>query len=95
MNSAIELHDSEICQIRQSGGNAVVEFTPAYLHMSRGRPGIDSGSGWLQDARLSLTRAFVTGNRPALPEGVSDGDLQEAGRKHSTCFLSRYSRAER
>jgi hypothetical protein len=83
MNSAIELHDSVICQIQEIGRDVVVEFSPAYVHKSQGRPGIDPGSGWSQNARLTLTGALVSADLPALPESVSDGDLNVAGRKHS------------
>jgi len=82
MNSAIELHDSVISQIQDRGRSVVVVFSPSYVHMSQGQPGIDTGSGWVQNARLTLAGASVSGNRPPLPENLWDGSLLVGGRKH-------------
>jgi hypothetical protein len=82
MNSAIELHDSLIGQIQQIGRDVLVEFSPAYVHKSQGRLGIDAGSGWSQDARLTLTGALVSGKAPALPESLWEGSLHVGGLEH-------------
>jgi len=86
VNSAIDFHDSDISQIQETGRCVFVEFAPAYVHKSEGRPGIDTGTGWLQDARLTLTGASVSGNRPLLPESLWDGSLQVGGQKHNNVF---------
>ena len=68
MNSEIELHDSVISEIHEIDRTMVVEFAPAYVHTSRGKPGLDAGTGWVQNARLRLTGATISGDRPLLPE---------------------------
>jgi hypothetical protein len=79
MNSKIELHDSEVSQIHEIGQSVVVEFSPAYVHKSHGKPGIDAGTGWVQNARLTLTGATVSGDRPPLPRALWDGSLLVGG----------------
>ena len=76
MNSAIELHDSRIGRIRVVDGEALIEFAPAYLHKSEGRPGMDPGTGWVQAVRLTLSRALIRGPLPDLPDEISDGGLR-------------------
>jgi hypothetical protein len=82
MNSKIELHDSEVSQIHEIGQSVVVEFSPAYVHKSHGKPGIDAGTGWVQNARLTLTGATVSGDRPPLPGTLWDGSLLVGGLEH-------------
>jgi hypothetical protein len=60
----------------------VVEFSPAYVHKSHGKPGIDAGTGWVQNARLTLTGATVSGDRPSLPGALWDGSLLVGGSEH-------------
>ena len=82
MNSEIELHDSVISEIHEIDRTVVVEFAPAYLHKSQGTPGLDAGTGWVQNARLRLTGATISGDRPLLPETLSEGSLRVGGLKH-------------
>ena len=79
MNNEIELHDSVISQMHEIERRMIVEFSPAYVHRSKGKPGIDSGSGWVQDVRMSLTGATPSGNCPLLPETLSEGSLRVGG----------------
>jgi hypothetical protein len=51
-NSGVEFHDSEISSIETDGADAIVKFSAAYVHRSSGRPGIDSGAGFLQALEL-------------------------------------------
>ena len=67
VNTAIELHDSEVTGIAVQEGTVIVHFQPAYLHKSEGRPGYDAGTGWVQEARLILAAASVSGRVPDLP----------------------------
>jgi hypothetical protein len=78
VNSAIELHDSVISQIHEIGPTVVIEFSPAYVHKSPGKPGVDTGTGWLQSARLTITGAVVSGESPPLPESLWGGSLSLA-----------------
>ncbi len=57
MNSALELHDSDICAVRLSGSELRLVFKAAYVHRSTGRPGIDPGLGYLQPAEMVFTDA--------------------------------------
>jgi hypothetical protein len=75
MNAAIELHDSTVAEIIKQDGTVTVEFRPAYLHQSEGRPGIDPGTGWVQDVQLIFSEASVDGNLPDLPCDVMDGEF--------------------
>jgi hypothetical protein len=75
MHTALELHDSTVVEVTRRGGTVVVEFRPASLHKSEGRPGVDAGTCWVQDARLIFTEASITGVLADLPCNVMDGDL--------------------
>lgn len=79
VNSAIELHDSTVGQIREVDGSILVTFTPAYFHKSKGWPGIDPGTGWAQEARLTLSGAVIRGPLPDMPAGLWDGGLRIGG----------------
>ena len=56
MNTVIEIHDSRVTEISNRNGTVIVHFQPTYLHKSEGRPGLDAGTGWVQEARLILQR---------------------------------------
>jgi hypothetical protein len=75
MNAAIELHDSTVAEIIKQDSTVTVRFRPAYLHQSENRPGIDPGTGWVQDAQLIFSEASVDGNFPDLPCDVMDGEF--------------------
>jgi hypothetical protein len=75
VNAIIELHDSTVAELVQKDGTVIVQFMPAYLHKSEGRPGFAPGTGWVQDARLSFVDASVSGGFPDLPCDVIDGEL--------------------
>ena len=81
MNTAIELHDSDLSTIRLDGTSLVLSFAPAYLHRSGGRPGCDAGSGWTQAATLTFSEASVS-FLPDLPSTVYDGWLLVGGVRH-------------
>jgi len=82
VNIIIELHDSTVAEIAKRDGTVVVHFVPAYLHKSEGRPGFDSGTGWVQDARLIFADASVSGGFPDLPCDVMDGELVVGRERH-------------
>jgi hypothetical protein len=82
VNTIIEIHDSTVAEIASLEGTVVVHFLPAYLHKSEGRPGIDSGTGWVQEGRLIFTDASVRGDLPNLPCNVMDGELIVDGEQH-------------
>jgi hypothetical protein len=63
MNYAVEFHDSSVERLRSAGRDAVLEMT-VYVHGSTGRPGVDAGTGWYQDAEVIVSDA-VLGQVPA------------------------------
>lgn len=75
VNTIIELHDSTVAEIANQNGTVIVRFLPAYLHKSEGRPGFDRGTGWVQEAKLSLAHASFSGDCPSLPCNVMNGAL--------------------
>ena len=75
MNRAIEFHDSKIEKILQEGNDVRVIFAEAYIHQSKGKPGVDAGTGWTQKAELFLKDADVKGRFPEFPAGLWDGHI--------------------
>ncbi len=78
MNTTIEIHDSNVAEIVIREGTIVVNFRPAYLHKSEGRPGFDSGSG----RPVDFKDATSSGKIPILPLDVMDGSLVVGGELH-------------
>lgn len=60
----------------------VVHFSPAYFHKSKGRPGFDAGTGWVQEAKLFFSEAFVGGDLPDWPCDVMGGEMTVGGERH-------------
>ncbi|WP_041856021.1 hypothetical protein [Candidatus Korobacter versatilis] len=60
-NCCIEIHDSELDDISLKGADAVLHFPKVYVHSSAGRPSIDRGTGWGQEAVLRIGNAMITG----------------------------------
>jgi hypothetical protein len=73
MNSVIEIHDSRIVGIASSPGLLIVRFGPAYIHRSEGRPGVDIGSGWLQDLELVISDPVLECTFTEWPQELTDG----------------------
>jgi hypothetical protein len=60
-NRAIEIHDSAFDGITLQDGTAVLHFKEVYIHSSAGRPAIDAGTGWTQEAMIRIGNAQVEG----------------------------------
>ncbi len=60
-NRAIEIHDSAVDQIGLETGVAVLHFPEVYIHSSEGRPAIDAGTGWAQEAVIRVANAQIEG----------------------------------
>lgn len=75
MNSEIELHDSTLASITPDGHDLILCLAPAYVHRSAGRPGIDQGSGWLQDIDLVISEAVVESLPTEFPVDLSEGSF--------------------
>ena len=78
----MELHDSRVNAIELADGAAIVYFSHAYVHKSKGTPGRDRGTGWSQEARLVLSEAATSERLPPLPNTISEGFLEIGGIKH-------------
>jgi hypothetical protein len=61
-NRAIEIHDSALDQVTLEQDVAVLHFPHAYIHSSEGRPAIDTGTGWTQEAVLRIGGAKIEGS---------------------------------
>lgn len=79
-NAAIEFHDSHITSWRFSGKNLVMSLR-AYVHRSPGRPGIDPGTGWLQDANALIRDATLSRTLPDEPFELSEGSVEFDGQQ--------------
>jgi hypothetical protein len=83
VNTAIEIHDSRVAEISEQEGTVIVHFLPAYLHKSEGRPAFDSGTGWVQEARLIFAEASVSGDFPDWPSDIMDGEIIVDGERYA------------
>lgn len=79
MSSGLEFHDSRVSRIELVDGVAMIHFSHAYIHKSKGKPGRDPGTGWSQEAELVLWEAAASGPLPALPNTISEGFLEVGG----------------
>ena len=79
MSSALELYGSRVGRITLVDGVAIIHFSHAYIHKSKGKPGRDPGTGWSQEAMLYLWEATVSWPLPALPNAISEGFLEVGG----------------
>lgn len=75
MNWSVEIHDSRVARITPKGKNLVISLGSAYLHCSAGRPGIDPGSGWLQEIDLVISGAVIEALPSELPVDLCDGSF--------------------
>lgn len=82
MRSGLELHDSRVTHIELVDGVAMIRFSHAYIHKSKGSPGRDPGTGWSQEAQLVLWEASAAGPLPPLPNTISEGFLEVGGIRH-------------
>ena len=79
MRSGLELHDSRVSHIEWVDGDAVIHFSHAYIHKSKGSPGKDTGTGWSQEAQLIMQGASSLAPSPPLPNTISEGYLEVGG----------------
>lgn len=82
MSDGLELHDSRVDHIEWDDGAAVVHFSLAYIHKSKGKPGRDPGTVWSQEADLILLDARVSEPWPTLPNAIAEGFLEVGGIRH-------------
>ncbi|MCU1299076.1 MAG: hypothetical protein JWO91_3354 [Acidobacteriaceae bacterium] len=76
LNSAIELHDSTLASFQQTDQHIVIVFSPAYIHKSVGNPGVDAGSGWVQEAIIRVEAGSIEAIPLELPCDLLHGELR-------------------
>ena len=82
LNSKIELHDSMAEKFSQENGRITLTFSEAYVHKSKGRPGVDPGTGWWQPLEMRFEDASYFGTLPEFPEEISTGILTINGQSY-------------
>ena len=87
MSSALELHDSRVSDIDEADGIVRVFFSHAYIHKSSGAAGKSAGTGWSQEAVLTLFDVASYPERPPLPNTVHEGVLEVGGIPHEVIPL--------
>lgn len=75
IKNAIEIHDSTLAGISRVGPDLVLRLVPAYVHQSGGRPGIDPGSGGLQDIDLIISEAVLESSPSEFPVNLHGGSI--------------------
>ena len=82
MTSALELYDSRISRIDEADGIVSVHFSHAYIHKSSGAPGKSAGTGWSQEAVLTLFDVSALPELPPMPNTIAEGYLEVGGIRH-------------
>jgi hypothetical protein len=75
MNACFEFHDSVLAEIKKEAGRCVLRFHPAYIHRSKGIPGVDAGEGFTQDLKIVVDGAKIKGSARELPAEIADGSI--------------------
>lgn len=78
-NRAIEIHDSVLDALSLHNGDAVLHFSHLYIHETEGVPGIDAGTGWSQQGKLTISTGIIEGSFSELPRDLWDGCLAMDG----------------
>jgi hypothetical protein len=83
IKSALEFHDSEVVAVQMEENELHVVLEPAYIHRSAGRPGIDSGSGFLQSAEIVFTDAKFSEKEGPCSGPIEEGIVTVAGKRYN------------
>jgi len=75
-NRAIEIHDSTLDAVSVRDRQAVLRFSSVYIHESDGKPGVDLGSGWVQEALLRISDAVVKRSFSKFPAELLSGYIK-------------------
>lgn len=75
LNCAIEIHDSLLKSVETSG-TLIKLFFEAYIHKSKGIPGVDPGTGWVQNVVLKIKDGSLDGLVKSVPCDLMDGSLE-------------------
>lgn len=72
-NRCIEIHDSVLNRIAFSRDVSELHFSSVYIHQSDGKPGLDQGVGWFQEAVLRIFDARTPDSLPEFPIVLGGG----------------------
>ena len=73
---SIELHDSDLAQVRILDGAVHLMFAPAYIHRD--------GKGWTQEVEVVIRDASIETDNDTWPVTVADGHMRtELGPYHN------------
>ena len=84
MKAALEFHDSDVVELRKADATLHMIFEPAYVHRSEGRPGVDSGSGFLQPAEIVFSGAQHTEKDGPCAGAIAEGLISVSGKKYDS-----------
>ena len=84
-NRAMEFHDSTFDCVEGEGAHLALRFSAAYINQSEGKPGVDPGSGWVQELRLHISDASLSGEILDLPCDLWDGSVSLDGQRFDNC----------
>jgi hypothetical protein len=76
MNEEIEIHDSILDDVVAGSAECLLHFKRVYIHRSTGRPGLDAGTVWVQEAQLRFREGVVGGRFSELPHDLHDGYIK-------------------
>lgn len=62
-----------------------LRFSAAYIHQSEGEPGVDAGSGWVQELSLHVSDASLSGEILDLPCDLWDGSVLLDEKRFDNC----------
>jgi hypothetical protein len=94
VNRGVEFHDSDVQRIEAVHDSVLLVLDPAYVHVSQGRPGVDSGEGHLQLVELVFGGASWEGKLSRLSGQLSDGELMINGETFSLLPLPFHANGE-
>jgi hypothetical protein len=83
VNIGLEFHDSQVRTVEPSGQRITLSFEPAYFHHSTGRPGIDSGLGYVQPAEVVFEGVANSKVPPQCTGAISEAELRVNGVAYS------------
>lgn len=85
-NRAMEFHDSTFDGVERGGADVSLRFSAAYIHQSEGKPGVEAGSGWVQELRLHISEASLSGEILGLPCNLWGGSIQLDDERFDNCI---------
>ncbi len=82
MNKALEIHDSNLKEIKNNDLSIILCLDKAIIHHSEGIPGIDKGTCWLQSIEIYLKNASIINEPEDIPNELDYGYFIINGTKY-------------